>query len=43
MHVVNLQTLEAVVPPPPASLEDLLALDAEVRSVARQCVDRLTA
>jgi 1-deoxy-D-xylulose-5-phosphate reductoisomerase len=43
IHAVNLQTLSTVVPSSPASLADLLALDAEVRAAARQCVQRLAA
>lgn len=43
IHTINLQTLEAVVPPPSGSLADLLALDAQVRAVARQGVQRLAA
>ena len=41
IHAVNLQTLASVVPPPPASLADLLALDAQSRAAAQQCVQRL--
>jgi 1-deoxy-D-xylulose-5-phosphate reductoisomerase len=42
IHAVNLQTLEAVTPEAPASLEDLLALDAQSRRAAQQCVLCLT-
>jgi 1-deoxy-D-xylulose-5-phosphate reductoisomerase len=38
IHAVNLDTLEAVVPARPASLEDLLALDAQARAAAQRCV-----
>ena len=41
IHVVNLETLAAMHPAPPQSLDDLLALDAESRSVARALVTRL--
>ena len=40
IHALNLQTLEAVLPSKPCSLEDLLALDAEARSVAQSIVAR---
>jgi 1-deoxy-D-xylulose-5-phosphate reductoisomerase len=43
IHAVNLQTLSTIVPSSPASLADLLALDAEVRAAAQQCVQRLAA
>lgn len=38
IHAVNLQTLAAVAPAAPGSLEDLLALDAQSRAAAQQCV-----
>lgn len=38
MHQVNLETLSCVVPQPPGSLDDLLALDAHARSSAQQLV-----
>jgi 1-deoxy-D-xylulose-5-phosphate reductoisomerase len=41
IHVVNLETLEAVVTTPPQSLEDLLALDALSREAAQQVVHRV--
>lgn len=41
IHAVNLETLSALVPPPPGSLDDLLALDAQARAVAEQVVSRL--
>jgi len=41
IHQVNLETLEAVAPSRPASLEDLLALDACARAAAQQVVRRL--
>ena len=41
IHVVNLETLAAMHPAPPQSLEDLLALDAESRAVARALATRL--
>lgn len=43
MHAVILETLAAVQPQAPASLEDLLALDAQSRSVAAQALTRLAA
>jgi len=43
IHAVNLQTLEAVNPAQPASLADLLGLDAQSRAAAQQCVQRLPA
>jgi 1-deoxy-D-xylulose-5-phosphate reductoisomerase len=43
IHAVNLQTLDVVLPAPPGSLEDLLALDAQSRAAAWQCVQRLAA
>ena len=42
IHVLNLATLEAVVPARPASLADLLALDAQARAAAAQAISRLT-
>jgi 1-deoxy-D-xylulose-5-phosphate reductoisomerase len=41
IHVVNMDTLSAVVPNPPRSLEDLLALDALSRSAAQRVVQRI--
>lgn len=41
IHVVNLETLEAVVTTPPQSLEDLLALDVLSREAAQQVVHRV--
>ncbi len=41
IHAVNLATLEAVVPAAPQALEDLLALDAQSRAAAEQCVQGL--
>jgi 1-deoxy-D-xylulose-5-phosphate reductoisomerase len=38
IHAVNLAALSGVLPTPPHGLEDLLALDAEVRSFAAQQV-----
>ena len=38
IHAVNRATLESFVPPPPAGLEDLLAIDAEARAVAARWV-----
>ncbi|MBA2674102.1 1-deoxy-D-xylulose-5-phosphate reductoisomerase [Ramlibacter sp.] len=43
IHAVNLATLEAVVPSNTATLEDLLALDAQSRHAAEQAVSRLAA
>lgn len=40
IHALNLQTLEAVQPSKLDSLEDLLALDAEARSVAQSIAER---
>ena len=40
IHQANLATLEAVVPAPPATLGDLLALDAQARCAADQFVNR---
>jgi 1-deoxy-D-xylulose-5-phosphate reductoisomerase len=42
MHAVNLETLAAVQPAPPGSLEDLLALDTQSRDAALRVVARLT-
>jgi 1-deoxy-D-xylulose-5-phosphate reductoisomerase len=42
IHAVNLATLEAVTPQAPASLQDLLALDAESRAAASACIQRWT-
>jgi len=42
IHAVNLGTLDAVVPAAPASLDDLLALDAQSRAAAQQCVRGLS-
>lgn len=41
IHVVNLETLAAVVPVAPRSLDDLLALDALSREAAQQVVRRI--
>jgi len=41
IHTVNLDTLSAVVPNPPHSLEDLLALDDLSRSAAQRVVQRI--
>jgi 1-deoxy-D-xylulose-5-phosphate reductoisomerase len=41
IHVVNLETLSAVVPTPPGSLEDLLTLDALSRDAAQRIVARI--
>jgi 1-deoxy-D-xylulose-5-phosphate reductoisomerase len=41
IHAVNLATLAAVAPSKPASLEDLLALDAQARGAASQAIGRL--
>ena len=38
IHAVNIETLSAVVPAAPSSLEDLLALDQQARQAARQVV-----
>jgi 1-deoxy-D-xylulose-5-phosphate reductoisomerase len=43
IHAVNLGTLAAVVPAAPGSLGDLLALDAQSRAAAQQCVRGLSA
>jgi len=42
MHQVNLETLSRVLPQPPGSLDDLLALDACARSHAQQLVQELS-
>ncbi|MCG2595031.1 1-deoxy-D-xylulose-5-phosphate reductoisomerase [Ramlibacter sp. XY19] len=42
IHQVNLETLAAVTPSKPASLGDLLAIDAQARAAARQAIARLT-
>jgi 1-deoxy-D-xylulose-5-phosphate reductoisomerase len=47
IHAVNFSVLEGITPglstaAPPATLEDLLALDAQARAVAEQCVRRLS-
>jgi 1-deoxy-D-xylulose-5-phosphate reductoisomerase len=41
IHTVNLETLSALAPAPPSSLEDLLALDALSREAAQRVVQRL--
>ena len=41
IHAVNLDTLSALVPDAPRSLEELLALDAAARARARQVVARI--
>ncbi|WP_180129928.1 1-deoxy-D-xylulose-5-phosphate reductoisomerase [Rhodoferax sp. BLA1] len=41
IHTVNLDTLAAVFPSPPRSLDDLLALDAVSRSAAESVVQRI--
>jgi 1-deoxy-D-xylulose-5-phosphate reductoisomerase len=41
IHAVNVDTLSGVQPTPPASLEDLLALDALSRATAQQIVRRI--
>ena len=43
IHSVNLATLEAVVPSKPATLQDLLALDAQARRAAGDAIRRLAA
>ncbi len=43
IHAVNLGTLQAVVPAAPGSLDDLLALDAQSRAAATQCLRGLAA
>lgn len=41
IHAVNLATLTAVLPSKPATLQDLLALDAQARAAANQAMARL--
>ncbi len=41
IHTVNMETLSAVTPEPPGSLEDLLALDALSRRAAESAAQRL--
>jgi 1-deoxy-D-xylulose-5-phosphate reductoisomerase len=43
IHAVNLATLGALVPSKPATLQDLLALDAEARQAANQAILKLAA
>jgi 1-deoxy-D-xylulose-5-phosphate reductoisomerase len=43
IHSVNLATLEAVAPSKPDGLADLLALDAQARTAARQAAGRMRA
>jgi len=43
IHAVNMETLEAVLPSNPASLADLLALDASARAAANAAVLRFAA
>jgi len=43
IHAVNLETLERVLPSKPASLADLLALDASARAAAKAALQRLAA
>ena len=43
IHAVNMETLEAVLPSKPASLADLLALDASARAAANAAAQRLAA
>jgi len=43
IHAVNMETLEAVLPSKPASLADLLALDASARAAANAAAQRLSA
>ena len=43
IHAVNLETLEAVLPSKPASLADLLDLDASARRAARAAAQRMAA
>ncbi|MGF6346288.1 1-deoxy-D-xylulose-5-phosphate reductoisomerase [Variovorax sp. W2I14] len=43
IHAVNMETLEAVVPSKPASLADLLALDASARAAANAAALRFAA
>ncbi len=42
IHALNLATLDAVAPPAPLGLEDLLALDARARRAAESAITRLT-
>jgi len=42
IHAVNHATLEALSPSKPTGVDDLIALDAEARTLARECVRRLT-
>jgi 1-deoxy-D-xylulose-5-phosphate reductoisomerase len=41
IHAVNVETLAAVLPAQPQTLEDLLALDTESRQTAARIVQRL--
>ena len=43
IHRVNLATLAAVAPSKPATLDDLLAIDAQARGAAAQAIRRLAA
>ncbi len=43
IHAVNLETLEAIAPSKPSSLDDLLGIDAAARSAAQEAVMRFTA
>jgi 1-deoxy-D-xylulose-5-phosphate reductoisomerase len=43
IHAVNMETLEAVSPSKPASLADLLALDASARAAANAAALRFAA
>ena len=43
IHAVNMETLDAVSPSKPSSLDDLLAIDAAARSAAHAAVMRFTA
>jgi 1-deoxy-D-xylulose-5-phosphate reductoisomerase len=43
IHAVNLATLAAVLPSKPATLQDLLAVDAQARAAANQAIARLGA
>ncbi len=43
IHAVNMETLEAVAPSKPASLADLLAIDASARAAANAAALRLSA
>ena len=43
IHAVNMETLDAVSPSKPSSLDDLLAIDAAARSAAQAAVMRFTA